>query len=207
MESPRAVVSLPLSSQVEDLTALVTQALASCVGTNGRQERQPFVPRTDLVKFWIPLRIDQVLKAFKPRPWFTVAAILKGYLQIFSLLVYADQLHALVRLVHCEIDDLWLKRDNLGDLLSTVLGGPQYKGARKAILKYQWQFCPVDIGAQQLAHVNLAEDRILPFELGEVLSNKGSATVRKVLFWRSCKSPKACRASTLFLLHILPSLL
>jgi hypothetical protein len=171
-----------------EFTDFVAAVKRKCVGTDGTGQQQPFIPYADLDEFWDNGRINTVLASCKPHLPYSAESIRSRCLRIFSLLVYENLVSSLDVFMTHDIGDYILAQDIAPEHMHEALSSNIYKPVRKAIRRYQWLFYPIAINPHELSNLRLCDHRVLPFTIGDVVSENDSATIRKVNVLESHKS-------------------
>ena len=177
---PLADVILALGVNLEPFSAFaefVAETKSKYTGFDIAGNPKPYVPLSELKKYWTVHRISKVLYAFSERLDLSADLIKRAYLGIFSTLVYThhDDLQLLARLffrLNLDDDRLPLRRRP-----SEWPDEPLHRDFFSRFAENQWLFFPLPFDADKLYDRDIDDRCILPITFGDQIAHGSAVSI------------------------------
>ena len=155
----------------------VAETKSKYIGCDIAGNPKPYIPRSELKKYWTVQRISKVLHAFSERLDLNPDLIQRAYLGIFSTLVYThhDDLHLLARLFFSlNVSD---RRLPLPSRPNEWPDEPLHRDFFSRFAENQWLFFPLPFDADELCNRDINDRCVLPITLGDQISHGTAASI------------------------------
>ncbi|KAI1450544.1 hypothetical protein F5Y02DRAFT_413265 [Annulohypoxylon stygium] len=151
------------------------------------ENNKSFIPFPILRDYWKPRKIASILNASDPPLPFSIDTIHNGYIRVFSMLVYCNQVPNLEHFTKHNLHDNMLPLKKRPDEWK----GGFYNTLFNSVSEYQWMFFPLLFAPTHLEDCRLDSHHVLPIVKLERITHErttqgDAAIIRKMTIHDSC---------------------